>query len=61
MYAQPLEPLPPLPVSLPGKPTPAYCVVHSNQPLSPLELSTFDPGNAIHTPATPEELAICIS
>ena len=36
LYAPPLLPLPPLPVSLPDKPTPLYCVVPSIQPLSPL-------------------------
>lgn len=51
--AQPLLPLPPLPVSLPGIPAPAYWLVQSNQPLNPLALSTPVPGAAIHKPAIP--------
>ena len=56
--AQPSEPLPPLPVSLPGMPAPAYVTLVSNQPLRPLALSIPDPGAAIQQPVMPVELTI---
>jgi len=47
--AQPFEPLPPLPVLLPGVPDPPYVVEASIQPFNPLALSMLVPGAAIKT------------
>ena len=59
--AHPFPPLPPLPVSAPGTPAPAYCVVPSTHPLSVLALSIAVPGLAIHNPVIPVELFKVIS
>ena len=56
--AQPLEPLPPFPVSLPGTPEPAYVTLVSNQPFNPLALSIAVPGAAMKQPAIPVVLTI---
>ena len=48
--AQPLLPLPPLPVSAPGHPAPAYVLVQSNQPFNVLASSISVPGAAINMP-----------
>ena len=54
VLAPPSTPLPPLPVSLPGTPAPAYCAVPGIQPFNPLALSIPVPGAANQTPAIPE-------
>ena len=49
--AHPSDPFPPLPVSDPGIPEPAYAVDISNQPFNPDVESIVEPGNPTHKPA----------
>ena len=52
LNAQPLDPLPPLPVSDPGTPEPPYVAEQSNHPFNPDAESIAVPGAAMNIPET---------